>query len=258
MKMLREVLFLILLTGSLFAQTSLKIMTYNLQGMKPGTDPETRLVNIIEKLKEINPDIIGLQEINESPSGGGNDNQAKVIADSLSAFFGIEYHYFISFTHLSWDNQFKEYVGIISKYPVEEEGFFSLVPGVFPRKVVWNLINTPIGKINFFNTHLSFNSASVRIQQVQQIVSYIENIETSNPAIASLLTGDFNDPPTSTSIQLLTNTGTDTFYISTFEAVNPGNPGYTFPSNSPNTRIDYVFSLLSGYKSNKFNWLEES
>jgi len=145
-----------------------------------------------------------------------------------------------------------------SKYPAEEEGFFSLVPGVFPRKVVWNLINTPIGKINFFNTHLSFNSASVRIQQVQQIVSYIENIETSNPAIASLLTGDFNDPPTSTSIQLLTNTGTDTFYISTFEAVNPGNPGYTFPSNSPNTRIDYVFSLLSGYKSNKFNWLEES
>ncbi len=153
----------ILLVSTAIPQETLKVMTYNLQGMKPGTDPETRLINIIEKLKVIDPDIIGLQEINDSLNGGGNDNQAKRIADSLSAFFGVEYHYFISFTHLSWDNQFREFVGIISKYPVEEEGFLSLVPGVFPRKLVWNYINTPLGKINFFNTHLSFNSANVRI-----------------------------------------------------------------------------------------------
>jgi endonuclease/exonuclease/phosphatase family metal-dependent hydrolase len=96
-------------------------MTYNLQGMKPGTDPETRLINIIEKLKVIDPDIIGLQEINESLNGGGNDNQAKRIADSLSAFFGVEYHYFISFTHLSWNNQFREFVGIISKFLLKKK-----------------------------------------------------------------------------------------------------------------------------------------
>ncbi len=236
----------ILFVSTAFPQETIKIMTYNLQGMKPGTDPETRLINIIEKLKVIDPDIIGLQEINESLNGGGNDNQAKVIADSLSSFFGVEYHYFISFTHLSWNNQFREFVGIISKYPVEEEGFLSLVPGVFPRKLVWNYINTPLGKINFFNTHLSFNSASVRFQQVQQIIPYIENIELGNPGIATILTGDFNDVPTASSIRLLTETGTDTFYISTFAEVNPGDPGYTMPSNAPDRKIDYVFYKNTG------------
>jgi endonuclease/exonuclease/phosphatase family metal-dependent hydrolase len=235
-----------ILVSTALPQETIKVMTYNLEGMKPGTDPETRLINIIEKLKVIDPDIIGLQEINESLNSGGIDNQARRIADSLSAFFGVEYYYYISFTHLSWDNQFREFIGIISKYPVEDEGFLSLLPGVFPRKLVWNYINTPLGKINFFNTHLSFNDVNVRVQQVQQIIPYIENIELGNPGIATILTGDFNDRPTAFTIRLLTETGTDTFYISTFAESNPGNPGYTIPSNSPNAKIDYVFYKNAG------------
>ncbi|UCH64637.1 MAG: T9SS type A sorting domain-containing protein, partial [Ignavibacterium sp.] len=56
------------------------------------------------------------------------------------------------------------------------------------------------------------------------------------------LTGDFNDEPNATSIQLLSNTGTDTFYVDCYNYVNPGSPGYTMPSDAPNRRIDYVFS----------------
>jgi endonuclease/exonuclease/phosphatase family metal-dependent hydrolase len=220
---------------------SLKIMTYNLQGMKPGTEPEVRFIHIIDKIIEIDPDIIGLQEINESLNGGGADNQAKVIADSLSEHFGIPYYYYNEFTHLSWNNQFREFVGIMTKYPVEERGFAQLVAGTFPRKVVWNKINTPLGTINFFNTHLSFNSSSVRVQQVQQIISYINVIEFNHPAIAIILTGDFNDTPNTTSIQQLTSTGTDTFYVSTYAYVNPGDPGFTVASNIPTSKIDYVF-----------------
>ena len=240
--MLRTILIFLFAFGNTFASgDSLKVLTYNIQGMKPGTEPEVRIFHIIDKLIEIDPDIIGLQEINESLNGGGLDNQAKVIADSLSAYFGIPYYYYTEFTHLSWDNQFREFIGIITKHPVEESGFFQLVTGVFPRKVVWNKINTPLGTVNFFNTHLSFNSASVRTIQVQQIISYIETIELNHNAIATILTGDFNDPPNATSVQQLTNTGTDTFFVSTFAYLNTGSPGYTFPSNAPTSKIDYVF-----------------
>ncbi len=244
--MLQKILFFLLLVSSVWAADTLKVMTYNLEGMKPGTDPETRLFHIIQKLKTLDPDIIGLQEINQTLNGGGIDNQARRIADSLSAHFGITYHYYISFTHLSWNNQFREYVGIISKYPVQNQGYKQLVRGVFPRKVVWNSIDTPLGRINFFNTHLSFNSGSVRVQQVQQIIPYIELKENDHPGVGTILTGDFNDPPNAQSIQLLTNTGTDTFFVDTFADVNPGNPGYTVPSNAPNTRIDYVFYKNTG------------
>ncbi|MBT8379443.1 MAG: hypothetical protein KJN64_09445, partial [Ignavibacteria bacterium] len=124
---------------------------------------------------------------------------------------------------------------------MEETGFYQLVAGVFPRKVVWNKIITPLGIVNFFNTHLSFNSASVRTTQVQQIISYIESIELSHPAIGTILTGDFNDVASAQSIQQLINTATNTFYVRTYVYVNPSSPGYTVPSNSPTSKIDYVF-----------------
>jgi len=234
------ILFLLFSIQPLTGQNSLKVMTYNLMGMKPGTNPQTRLFQIIQNLKQLNPDIIGLQEINESLSGSGLDNQAKIIADSLSAHFGFIYHYFYSYTHLSWSNQFREFVGIVSKFPVEQSGFLQLVPGAFPRKVVWNYINTPLGKINFFNTHLDYQTQSVRIQQVQQILQFITSKDTTFPSIATILTGDFNDTPNTPPVTLLTSGN----YFDSFYKVNPSAAGYTVPSNAPASRIDYIFSNI--------------
>jgi endonuclease/exonuclease/phosphatase family metal-dependent hydrolase len=236
--MKHRILFFIVLTViNISAQVQLKVITYNIMGMKPGTDPPTRLYHIIQNLKVLNPDIIGLQEINESLNGGGADNQAMLIADSLSVYFGTSYYYYYSQTHLSWNNQFKEFIGIISKYPVEQQGFYQLVPGAFPRKVVWNLINTPLGKINFFNTHFDYQSVSVRLQQATQTVSYITQQENQYQSIATILTGDFNDTPGTSPINYILNAN----FWDTFAEANPGIPGYTVPSNAPTSKIDYVF-----------------
>ena len=241
--MKNKILFFIALTViSTFAQVQLKVITYNIMGMKPGTDPPTRLYYIIQNLKVLNPDIIGLQEINESLNGGGADNQAMLIADSLSSYFGITYYYYYSQTHLSWNNQFKEFIGIISKYPVEQQGFYQLVPGAFPRKVVWNLINTPLGKINFFNTHFDYQSSSVRLQQATQTINYITQQENQYQSIATILTGDFNDTPGTSPINYILNAN----FWDSFAEANPGLPGYTVPSNAPTSKIDYVFYKYTG------------
>jgi len=227
-------------------QDSLKIMTYNIQGMKPGTMSGFRIAFIIEKIKGIDPDIIGLQEINESLEGNGEDNQCHEIANSLSEYFNIQYTCYQQFTHLSWDNQFREFIGIITKHPVIDSGFHQLATGVFPRKVVWNYIDTPLGKVNFFNTHLSFNSSSVRLEQAGQIIDYADEIITEFPASATFLTGDFNDSPSAPSIQLITDPESDTTFLDSYAITNPGSPGYTVPSNVPNNRIDYVFQSNIG------------
>jgi len=242
--MKHKILFFIALTViSISAQVQLKVITYNIMGMKPGTDPPTRLYYIIQNLKVLNPDIIGLQEINESLNSGGTDNQAKVIADSLSNYFGITYYYYYSQTHLSWNNQFKEFIGIISKYPIEQQGFYQLVPGAFPRKVVWNLINTPLGKINFFNTHFDYQSVSVRLQQATQTINYITQQESQYQSIATILTGDFNDTPGTSPINFILNAN----FWDSFAEANPGIPGYTVPSNAPTSKIDYVFYKYTGH-----------
>jgi endonuclease/exonuclease/phosphatase family metal-dependent hydrolase len=234
--------FFLLLNFLVFPQSQLKVVTYNIMGMKPGTDPSTRLHHIIQNLKIINPDIIGIQEINEAIDSGGSDNQAKQIADSLSNYFGVTYHYYYSQTHLSWSNQFKEFVGIITKYPVEQQSYLQLATGAFPRRVVWNYINTPMGKINFFNTHLDYQSTAIRVTQAQQIIQFVNQQEASFPGIASILTGDFNDTPGSQPINLFVANS----FVETWSQVNPTLSGYTMPSNSPTSKIDFIFKKDGG------------
>lgn len=232
--------FLLIFPVVLSAQDSLKVLSFNVEGMKPGTNPGIRITEIIRELKQIDADIIGLQEINEDKNGDGSDNQGLRIKNALEDYFETEYYYYQQQTHLSWDNEFKEFIGIISKYPVNNQGYFQLVSGVFPRKVVWNQISTPIGEINFFNTHLSYNSESVRLKQVEQIDDYIIATSTSNGVVSNILCGDFNAIPSSPVIKYLTQPSTD-FYFSSFQRANPDLPGFTVPSNNPNAKIDFVF-----------------
>lgn len=248
-RLIKPYLFLLFLLFSpgVQAQDSLKVVSYNLMGMKPGTYPDTRLPQIIEKLIALDPDIIGLQEINQDRYGSGLDNQCRVIADSLSSYFGTPYYYYQEFTHHSWDNQYNEYIGIITKLSVLETGYYQLATGVFPRKVVWNLIETPFGKINFLNTHLSYNSSATRIQQVQQIIDYINSLHQSYETYGTILCGDFNDTPGSSAIKKLTETGSSDFYFDTYRENNPGESGNTVPSNAPTSRIDYIFQHSKSY-----------
>lgn len=227
-------LFITLLVNISFSQNSLKVVTYNIQGMRPGTDPTTRIQYIIENFKTLDPDIIGLQEINATSSA---DNQAIIIANALSNHFGIPYYYYYQKTHDAWNNQFKEYVGIISKYPFDEQGYLNLTPGIFPRKVVWGLFDTPIGKINFFNTHLSYYSAWINEKEIEEIQNFISTklaIQGNNNAI---VVGDFNASPDTPSYSKMTNAN----YTDTYIAINPNSDGFTVESPYPTRRIDYIF-----------------
>jgi endonuclease/exonuclease/phosphatase family metal-dependent hydrolase len=225
------------------SQTSLKILSFNLHGMAPGSDPSTRLVHIIQNLEQLDPDIVGLQEINQTLGGNGDDNQGKVIADSLTRYFGRTYYFYNSATHAAWDNTFLESIGIISRYPILDSGFASLAVYDFPRKVVWGSIETPAGTVQFFNTHLS---GPIAADQVQQIMQYIRAQEQIDPGIGSILTGDFNSTPESEAVQLLVGNGSDTTFADTYHEANPSSPGYTVPAGSASSRIDFVFYHRSG------------
>ncbi|OPZ81343.1 MAG: Endonuclease/Exonuclease/phosphatase family protein [bacterium ADurb.Bin431] len=239
--MLKRILMLLAVSSMVFGQQELKIVSYNIMGMKPGSYPETRLKIIIQNLKQLDPDIIGLQEINESPSSGGSDNQARIIADSLTAFFGIPYTSYYSGTHMAWDGQFREMIGIITKHPVEQQGFADLPKGTFSRKVVWNHIVTPLGRVNFFNTHLDGESTGATLGQAQKMLAYVTERFYAFPSAAVVLTGDLNNVPESESITTLSAA-----LVDSWRKVNGSLPGYTVPCDAPNARIDYVF-----YKSTK-------
>jgi len=221
------------------AQDTLKVVSFNLAGRKPGTDPDTRLYHTIQNLKALKPDIIGLQEINEAVALSGSDNQAKLIADSLSAFFGETWSVYYTQSHLSWNDQFREMIGIITRFPVKQKSNITLATGAYPRKAVWNLIETPLGTLHFFNTHLDYLNPSVRSAEVNQILDFIALKESQYSSSGTLLTGDFNDIPGSAPIRLLTQATVP--FADTFAAANPGATGYTLPAQGPTSRIDFIF-----------------
>ncbi len=233
---------LLFIANVLNAQDGIKVISYNMMGMKPDTDWETRMEYIIQHIIQLNPDIIGLQEINQTSGGSTGDNMAQTLVDSLEAHFGENYNLYEQFTHTSW-NQFDESIGIISKFPVIATNYLDLTPGVFPRKVVWNYINTPLGTVNFFNSHLSYmeNHNSIRMQQVQEIMDFIVSKENTWAGQASILTGDLNCTPDSDPISLLVNEVDGSFYYSSYQYVNPSLNGYTVPAENPTRKIDYIF-----------------
>ena len=47
-----------LIATPLFAQEQLKVVTYNLQGMRPGANYQVRLYFMVQFFKELDPDII--------------------------------------------------------------------------------------------------------------------------------------------------------------------------------------------------------
>ncbi len=228
------------------SQPVLKVMTYNIQGMRPGSDPETRLYHIIENLKRIDPDIIGLQEINETLGGNGLDNQARRISEALSSHFGIPYFWHAVATHEAWWGQFTESIGIMTKHNILAMDEKSLVSTDFPRKVYYNLIDTPLGAVHFFTTHLSANEPTIGARQGAQVKAFVTEKEIGSGAIASIVTGDFNGIPTSDVVRLFVAETDDSCYIDTFAETNPTLPGYTAPAGAADARIDYVLLKRTG------------
>lgn len=82
-----------------------------------------------------------------------------------------------------------------------------------------------------YNTHLQHNDAAERVDQSEAIEEIVGELE--DPAI---LLGDLNAVPTTPEIQNLTG-----FLQDAWTAAGEG-PGYTYPTEIPDRRIDYVMT----------------
>jgi len=226
------ILLLLNVLAPLEAQQNLKVLSYNLEGMKPGTDYHARLQAIIHELKNLNPDLLGLQEVAQHFAA---DNMARVIADSLTEYFGVNYSVYWQATHTAY-GAYTEGLAIITKWPVVARGHLKLPQALFPRKVLWNQIDVAGFPVHFFTTHLAFRTEDneLRVQQVQALKSFIENQVKATP-LPLILTGDFNCAPGSNPLVELKE------YYSVWSLLHPTSSGHTYPASTPSRKIDHIF-----------------
>ncbi|MFA7329521.1 MAG: endonuclease/exonuclease/phosphatase family protein [Candidatus Delongbacteria bacterium] len=243
-------LLLFLTTGA--GAEPLRVVTLNLQGMRPDSNWQVRLFFIVQRLVELDPDVICLQEVCETLDGGGADNQARSIAQALQAAHGGDYTWSFQPTHVGWE-LFNEGVGLVSRLPVLESGYQSLTPGTFPRKVVWHRLQAEDGELQVFSTHLDHLSDAVRRVQAGQVQDYVLETLAAHPGSAAVLGGDFNATPESAPIRLFTQGDPDSLFADAWASLHPGENGWTMPAEAPTARIDYLFSRREGQP-----WLPDS
>lgn len=216
---------------TLLQESSLKVMTYNVLGLHTEVQP------IISVIREVDADIVFLQEVNTTLEAAIENQLLDQYSYSL-----ID----------PWDDVTG--IGLLSKYPILDAG--ERLPhdwvGI-PQLVILDWKGTQVNLINFHMWALGLASSSdiernfhLRELQARSMIDYVTTLE--DPAI---IAGDANTTSLNTTYKILTAELKDVWNQAGFGF------GHTFPgsdipgSSRPNiagwfvpqwlARIDYIF-----------------
>src|SRR5690625_819373 len=215
------------------ASIELRIMSFNIAAGYGNLD------GIAEVIAEYQPDVVALQEVDRHWGERSHfQDQVRFLEEKLgmNSFFGEIYN----FESEEEDIPSRQFgLAILSKpdivrqknHPLSrlstqsEEPGLQLMPG-FPEIT----IEKEGIEIHIFNTHLDYRGdPMVRIAQVEETMEIMDSAD--EPMI---LAGDLNARPDAPELSPLFNRLEDVW------AQKEADPGFTFPSDQPDRRIDYI------------------
>lgn len=157
-------------------------------------DQLAKLATIAQTIRELDIDVVCLQEVAEHWNDGAGDwesNTARIIHAQLPQPF----HLVAEWSHRGFD-RYREGVAILSRYPFirTEARYVSANQDVYDihsRKVIMGQISAPgVGVVNLFSAHLSWWENGFR-QQFDTLRAWVDRRHTRTVA-ATLIGGDFN------------------------------------------------------------------
>jgi len=223
-------------------ETRLRVLTWNLWWRFGPW--EERQPAIEATIRALDPDVVALQEVWDD----GEVNQAAQLAAALG------YHHVYCSTRDTDGVRFGN--AVLSRWPIAHHEWRSL-PVVErddeERTVLRADIEGPHGPLQVFCTHLNwrFDQSQVRQDQVRAIARFVK--ESPPRTYPPVLCGDFNAPPDSDEIRMLTGRAaapeSQLVFYDAWEVAGKG-PGDTWSNDNPyaaldievTRRIDYVFA----------------
>ena len=203
----------------------MKIMTFNTQHCLNYTTQEIDFSVMAEAIKICDPDIVGLNEMRGLGEEKGFEEQVEILA-SLT---GFKYYYFGEAIKVRGNNPYGN--GILSKYP-----FKSIEKIMIPDPQIKTgerhyetrcIIKAVFGNgVSVLVSHFGLN----RDEQKNAVKTVLENLETEK----CILMGDFNLRPENEILNPIRAVMKDV-------SSNDDDPMFTFPSDNPTRKIDYIF-----------------
>lgn len=243
-------------------------MTNNLPIAKPKSLFDNNLTSILNKTKQVDPDIIAFQEIDYNASRSYNINQEEEIAN-------LGYNY--RATAINWDKRYLPFPywpfsmhfgkvvsgqSIVSKYPLKEHKrniLQRVADAPFYRDIFYIERLAQVSKVVLnnkevvlINVHLEAFDKTTRVNQFDEVLAIFNKYKENYPTI---LLGDFNSRARDK----------DAVIQKMFKMDNVGNAAFkiediknTFDTKKPYERIDYIFytknniEYISGRVLNEF------
>lgn len=198
---------------------SLRVMSMN---MKEGGKPANYQAKAyIDYIKQYDPDVVVMQEMDNFTTRNGNKDLLTEIAQGLNMFP----YYCKSFTYQGggFGN------AVLCKYPYFKAGRAESQPAGAkePRACGWVYMQLPDGNtVRVASVHLSVESDDMRVKNIA-----VYNTELLKDTVTpTILAGDFNAVPGSTPID----------YVKINWQNLGGEAAFTIPSSGPTRRLDYV------------------
>ena len=233
MKKILNIIFVVLFFQiSVFAQTKsdttyLKVMTFNIHHGE-GIDGKIDLERIAEIFSKNNIDLVALQEVDE---GVERTFRIKEL-DTLSMLTKMQSYFSknIEFQGGEYGN------GILSRFPIlsKTNYHFKMIREGEQRGLLQTIVNLDGDSLLFMTTHLDYRADDAeRVSNIDEIVAEVNKY----PKMPVIICGDFNDTTMSRTYIKMTK------YFSGVWSKIGNNREFTYPTASPEKKIDFIFYL---------------
>ncbi len=199
-----------------------KVMTYNIAA--GANNFKVNLEKTAEAIKKVNPDIVGIQEVDRLTNRSGKVDQAKVLAELTG--YNLVFGKTIDFDGGEYG------IAILSKHPILNHYQINLPSSDEQRIALIANVEVPGFEvpITYINTHLDWHeNPETRMSQIYAIDEHTLDIRG-----IKLLGGDFNDTLNSNVIQHLNRYWTP--------VITEENDHRTWPAINPEVGLDYIFT----------------
>ncbi|MCU7494110.1 MAG: hypothetical protein HF314_07450 [Ignavibacteria bacterium] len=231
-------LVIIFSSASLFAQDikSLRVMTYNIHHGQ-GTDGKIDIERIGNLVKDNKAGLVALQEVDRGVLRSNKIDIMQLLKSQTGMYTAFGKN--LDFQGGEYGN------GILSKFPVDtiSNYHYKMLREGEQRGLLQTIVEVNGEKMVFLATHTGDkNTEAEKLVNAEEMKTILKSYR----GMPVILCGDFNDrPEKSTMHDSLT-----TYFVDVWQYLHK-DEGYSFPSDKPDRRIDYIYLSKDALKKLK-------